>query len=131
MFKGCFRLSFAACVIAALMGAPIGVEAATPVGPKAVVKGQNGGAVSVTVRLLDTDALRVCFKGSGLADGVAKWRALTDSGTDRRSVYAGEGCTRFKHNFEAGTAVRIRACFSDPRRPKELFCGRWRSAEAE
>lgn len=129
--KGSFRLSLVACALAAALGASSSVEAATPIGPKAVVKGTNGGSVSVTVRLLDTDALRVCFKGSGLADSVAKWENAGERGKNRRSVYAGEGCQRFKHDFAAGSTVRIRACFADPRRPNKLYCGSWKSATAE
>ena len=129
--KGSLRLSLAACTLAAALGASSSVEAATPVGPAAVVKGTNGGSVAVTVRLLDTDELRVCFEGSGLAESVAKWENAGESGRNRRSVYAGEGCQRFKHDFAAGSIVRIRACFADPRRPKKLYCGSWKSATAE
>ena len=72
-FKGSFRISLVACTLAAALGASSSVEAATPIGPKAVVKGTSGGPVAVTVRLLDNDGLRVCFQGSGLADSVARW----------------------------------------------------------
>jgi hypothetical protein len=61
-FKGSFRISLVACTLAAALGASSSVEAATPIGPKAVVKGTSGGPVAVTVRLLDNDGLRVCFQ---------------------------------------------------------------------
>lgn len=130
-FKGSFRISLVACTLAAALGASSSVEAATPIGPKAVVKGTSGGPVAVTVRLLDNDGLRVCFQGSGLADSVARWENSGESGRNRRSVYAGEGCQRFEHDFASGSVVRIRACFADPRRPKKLYCGSWKSATAE
>ena len=129
--KGSFRLSLVACALAAALGASSSVEAATPIGPAAVVKGTDGRSVTVTVRLLDDDGLRVCFQGSGLADSVARWENAGKSGKNRRSVYAGEGCQRFKHDYAAGSIVRIRACFADPRRPKKLYCGSWKSATAE
>lgn len=131
MTRGSFRLSLVACAIAAVLGASSAGTAATPIGPKAVVKGNVGGPVTVTVRLLDSDALRVCFSGSGLVDSVARWENGDERGKNRRSVYAGEGCQRFEHDFAAGSHVRIRACFADPRTPKELHCGSWKSPTAE
>lgn len=129
--KGSFRLSLVASVAAAVMGASSAGNAATPIGPRAMVEGDSGGPVTVTVRLLDTDALRVCFSGSGLVDSVARWENAGESGKNRRSVYAGEGCQRFKHDFAAGSTVRIRACFADPRQQNKLYCGGWKSATAE
>lgn len=104
--------------------------AATSVGPKAVVTGRLSGPVKVTVRLLGNDSLRVCSRGSGLADAVGQWASDNHSGKHRRSVYAGSGCSSFKHSFTAGDVVRYRACFADPRHPHKLLCGKWRHTSA-
>ena len=46
-FKGSFRLSLVACAVVAVSGASSGGSAAAPIGPRAVVKGDSGGPVSV------------------------------------------------------------------------------------
>ena len=116
-----------ALVAAAL--APSSGAIAEPIGPKAVVEGRLGGPVKVTVRLLNSDAIRVCFKGSGVADSLATWASPGGSGKHRRSAYDGSGCTRFNHSFAPNTTVRYRACFADPREPQRLYCGSWRHAK--
>lgn len=124
---------FAVSLVAVLLTlpvAPASAATAAPIGPKAVVEGRLAGPVKVTVRLLANDAIRLCVKKSGSADAVARWATVAESGKHRRSVYRGTGCSRFGHSFAAGTTVRFRACFADPRHPAKLYCGRWRHASA-
>lgn len=115
----------------ALFPAP-SASANAQVGKAAVVRGTFDGPLTVRTTLRSNDALRVCISGEGvLPIAVGQWRTADDRGSTRRNAqYVGEGCSRKKNTFAAGTVVRYRACFADPRTPRKLLCGKWRKAKA-
>lgn len=103
-----------------------------PIGKPAVVKGVFVEPFTVRVRVMDNDRLRVCIRGtSALPIAIGQWRTPKRKGGRRlHSQYSGAGCKSFQQSFKSGVTVRYRACFADPRKPKKIYCGKWRRAKA-